>query len=86
MGRVFDRLALAQSACLPANRCLAAALLAWRSLRGDGKCILHLRVAAAAQPLQFGLIPVFLTSDLELLGNLAAYLKRAMSRDVQLVT
>jgi phosphonate transport system substrate-binding protein len=39
-----------------------------------------------AQPVQFGLTPVFLTSDLELLGNLAAYLKRAMSRDVQLVT
>ena len=39
-----------------------------------------------AQPVQFGLTPVFLTSDLELLGNLAAYLKRAMRRDVPLVT
>ena len=39
-----------------------------------------------AQPVQFGLTPVFLTSDLELLSNLAAYLKRALNRDVQLVT
>lgn len=39
-----------------------------------------------AQPVQFGLTPVFLTSDLELLGNLAAYLKQALRRDVQLVT
>lgn len=38
------------------------------------------------QPLQFGLTPVFLTSDLDLLDDLAAYLKRASGRDVQLVT
>ena len=39
-----------------------------------------------APAVQFGLTPVFLTSDLELLGNLTVYLKRALSRDVQLVT
>lgn len=39
-----------------------------------------------SQPVQFGLTPVFLTSDLELLTNLAAYLSAASNRDVQLVT
>lgn len=37
-------------------------------------------------PVQFGLTPVFLTSDLELLGNLAAYLGKALNREVQLVS
>jgi phosphonate transport system substrate-binding protein len=44
---------------------------------------------AAAQrtaPVQIGLTPVFLTSDLELLGNLASYLTKAWEREVQLVT
>jgi phosphonate transport system substrate-binding protein len=36
--------------------------------------------------IQVGLTPVFLTSDLELLANLQAYLARAWNRDVQLVT
>jgi ABC-type phosphate/phosphonate transport system substrate-binding protein len=42
----------------------------------------------AQQPhaIQVGLTPVFLTSDLELLGNLRAFLARAWNRDVQLVT
>ena len=42
----------------------------------------------AQQPnaIQVGLTPVFLTSDLELLGNLRTYLARAWNRDVQLVT
>jgi phosphonate transport system substrate-binding protein len=42
--------------------------------------------AQPAQPIQIGLTPVFLTSDLELLGNLASYLQRAWGREVQLVT
>lgn len=37
-------------------------------------------------PIQFGLTPVFLTSDLDLLGNLAAYLGKALNREVQLVS
>jgi phosphonate transport system substrate-binding protein len=43
-------------------------------------------VAQRSNPIQVGLTPVFLTSDLELLGNLRAYLARAWRRDVQLVT
>jgi phosphonate transport system substrate-binding protein len=42
--------------------------------------------AARTDSIQVGLTPVFLTSDLELLGNLAAYLTRAWGREVQLVT
>jgi phosphonate transport system substrate-binding protein len=42
--------------------------------------------AARSDIIQVGLTPVFLTSDLELLGNLAAYLARAWGREVQLVT
>lgn len=43
---------------------------------------------AAREPtsIQFGLTPVFLTSDLELLNTLQGYLARAWARDVQLVT
>jgi phosphonate transport system substrate-binding protein len=39
----------------------------------------------AATPLNFGLTPVFLTNDLELLTRLKAYLSRKTGRDVQLV-
>jgi phosphonate transport system substrate-binding protein len=45
--------------------------------------------SASAQnstPIQFGLTPVLLTSDLELLAALRAYLERAWKRDVQMVT
>ena len=42
--------------------------------------------AQRIQPVQIGLTPVFLTSDLELLGNLASYLTKAWGREVQLVT
>jgi ABC-type phosphate/phosphonate transport system substrate-binding protein len=38
------------------------------------------------RPIKFGLTPVFLTSDLELLGRLQAYLQRANGRPVTLVT
>lgn len=37
-------------------------------------------------PIQIGLTPVFLTSDLELLSNLAGYLTKAWGREVQSVT
>lgn len=41
--------------------------------------------AQAATPLNFGLTPVFLTNDLELLTRLKAYLSRKTGHDVQLV-
>ena len=41
--------------------------------------------ALAQDALQFGLTPVFLSDDLELLTKLRAYLTRACDRDVQLV-
>jgi len=43
------------------------------------------RAQAAPAPLAFGLTPVFLTNDLELLTRLKAYLSRKTGRDVQLV-
>lgn len=47
------------------------------------------RAGAATRPdapIRFGLTPVFLTSDLELLGRLEAYLQRATGSPVVLVT
>lgn len=41
---------------------------------------------SADGPIRFGLTPVFLTSDLELLGRLEAYLQRATGSPVALVT
>ena len=41
--------------------------------------------AAVESSLAFGLTPVFLTNDLELLTKLKAYLSRKTGRDVQLV-
>ena len=41
--------------------------------------------AATTAPLYFGLTPVFLTNDLELLTRLKAYLSRKTGREVQLV-
>jgi phosphonate transport system substrate-binding protein len=43
------------------------------------------RTAIAGDPIQFGLTPVFLTNDLELLTKLKAYLSRKTGREVQLV-
>jgi phosphonate transport system substrate-binding protein len=37
-------------------------------------------------PIRFGLTPVFLTNDLELLGRLQSYLQRATKHSVELVT
>ena len=42
--------------------------------------------AQASRPVRFGLTPVLLTSDLELLAVLRSHLERAWKRDVQLVT
>jgi phosphonate transport system substrate-binding protein len=44
------------------------------------------RAAGADPTIRFGLTPVFLTSDLELLGRLEAYLRRATGSPVALVT
>lgn len=41
--------------------------------------------ASAQESLKFGLTPVFLTNDIELLAKLKSYLSRQTSRDVQLV-
>jgi phosphonate transport system substrate-binding protein len=41
---------------------------------------------SAAAPIRVGLTPVFLSSDLELTGRLAAYLEKATTRPVELVT
>lgn len=41
--------------------------------------------ANAQEPLKFGLTPVFLTSDIELLAKLKSYLSRQTGREVQLV-
>jgi phosphonate transport system substrate-binding protein len=43
-------------------------------------------IAQRSDAIQVGLTPVFLTSDLELLGDLQTYLGQAWNRDVQLVT
>ncbi|MDP9137912.1 MAG: PhnD/SsuA/transferrin family substrate-binding protein [Pseudomonadota bacterium] len=43
------------------------------------------RSAAAQEPISFGLTPVFLTNDLELLTKLKTYLSRKCGRDVRLV-
>jgi len=50
-------------------------------------CLVGLRDAraAASSALNFGLTPVFLTNDLELLTSLRAYLSRKTHREVQLV-
>jgi phosphonate transport system substrate-binding protein len=43
-------------------------------------------VHAEAGPIRFGLTPVFLTSDLDLLDLLGSYLEKAIGRPVELVT
>ena len=43
-------------------------------------------VAAATATIRFGLTPVFLTNDLELLGRLQSYLQRATGHPVELIT
>jgi len=48
-------------------------------------CLAAPRVLRAERPFQFGLTPVFLTSDLVLLEALQTYLSRALQADVRLV-
>jgi phosphonate transport system substrate-binding protein len=60
-------------------------------LRGGVACagiavVSSFRALADAIPLRFGLTPVFLTSDLDLLAELRRYLAHAMGRPVQLVS
>jgi phosphonate transport system substrate-binding protein len=43
------------------------------------------RPAMSEMPIRFGLTPVFLTSDIELLAKLKSYLSRQTGREVQLV-
>lgn len=47
--------------------------------------LLGTKSAAATVPLKFGLTPVFLNNDIELLARLKSYLVRQTGRDVQLV-
>lgn len=47
--------------------------------------LIPVRLLAGPPPLRFGLTPVFLTDDLELLSRLRAYLARATGRPVELV-
>lgn len=44
------------------------------------------KAAASNSSIRFGLTPVFLTSDLELLGRLQSYLQRATGSAVELIT
>jgi phosphonate transport system substrate-binding protein len=46
----------------------------------------HVPQALASDSIRFGLTPVFLTNDLELLGRLQSYLQRATGHPVELVT
>lgn len=60
-------------------------LLKAAGLAGSSLCAPAVLSATARQPIQFGLTPVLLTNDLELLEELRAYLVRATGRDVRLV-
>ncbi|MDR3464853.1 MAG: PhnD/SsuA/transferrin family substrate-binding protein [Xanthobacteraceae bacterium] len=66
---------------LPSRRAILRAGLA-----AAGAAVLPDVGQAADTELRFGLTPVFLTSDLELLARLKAYLERATERPVRLVT
>lgn len=54
-------------------------------LAGAGACVAAPAATRAQQPFRFGLTPVFLTSDLQLLEALQQYLSVAMNNEVQLV-
>ncbi len=56
-----------------------------RLLAAAAGCIALPALARGAAPLRFGLTPVFLTSDLELLSQLEGYLSRRLERPVQLI-
>jgi len=63
-----------------------------RKLLGASACVLLASTvgggtsAAANEKIRFGLTPVFLTNDLELLGRLQSYLQRATGYPIELVT
>ena len=63
-----------------------------RELLGAGACVLLASTvggasrAAANGKIRFGLTPVFLTNDLEILGRLQSYLQRATGYPIELVT
>lgn len=60
---------------------------ALRSIAGVAAACLPLpAIAQRSRPVQVGLTPVFLTSDLELLGNLQTYLAAAWNCEVRLLT
>ena len=70
------------SAVLPSSRRQAV-----RAICGTIAALAAPRVLRAAEPgLRFGLTPVFLTSDLELLQRLENHLERATGRSVKLIT
>jgi phosphonate transport system substrate-binding protein len=48
-------------------------------------CLAAAGARASSEVLKFGLTPVFLNNDIELLGKLKVYLSRMTARDVQLV-
>jgi phosphonate transport system substrate-binding protein len=52
---------------------------------GASSLLLLKRPTAAQEPIRFGLTPVFLTNDLELLNKLKAYLSRKTGTEVHLV-
>ena len=56
------------------------------ALGGLGLLTLGRRSNAEVQPFQFGLTPVFLSNDLELLGHLKAYLTSRLGGPVELVS
>lgn len=66
------------AAYLPTRRTLIKALPATLAVSMPS-------IAQASQPFRFGLTPVFLSSDLELLEALQRYLTASMGADVQLV-
>lgn len=57
-----------------------------RAIVGAAACLSAPAIAQRSRPVQVGLTPVFLTSDLELLGNLQTYLEIAWKCEVQLLT
>ena len=67
----------------PNRRAVLAAALG--TMTTDGGVPLAVRRARARGPVRFGLTPVFLDSDLELLRDLEGYLVRALGAGVQLV-
>lgn len=66
----------------PSRRSVACGL----AVAAAALCSGGLSGAAIARPIQIGLTPVLLTSDLELLAVLRSYLERVWKRDVQIVT